>query len=299
MLRSSPSDLKPPLTIVVLLVCRNRRETTLAAIDRVKRQSGVVNVSIALFDDASTDGTPESVAEQYPEIQIVHGDGNAFWNGGLHRVWSHMKDAKANAFLWLNDDTLLDQDAFTQLSSAWNAIGCEDQRLILVGATRGQDEQVSYSGYDLDPTPFAFRLKRVLPDPSGLHPITTFNGNIVLVGRGTVSAIGLNDPAFFHNLGDIDYGLRARAAGIPVYLLPTTLGICEGNSAKQLRGFGSPLLGVIDQWRVVNTHHGLPFRSWWRFTRRHSGPWWPLHFAIPYRHLLRFWGRTRRLERIR
>ncbi len=119
-------------------------------------------------------------------------------------------------------------------------------------------------------------------------PVDTFNGNVVLVGKGTVAAIGLNDPAFFHNMGDIDYGLRARDAGIPVLLLPGTLGECASNAAKRYRGYGAPDLSVIEQWRKVNTHHGMPFASWWRLTRRHSGKWWLLHFLLPYRHLVKF-----------
>ncbi|MCD2317282.1 glycosyltransferase family 2 protein [Sphingomonas sp. IC-11] len=271
------------------MVCRNRRETTLAAIDRIKRQQGSTAVTIAVFDDASKDGTPEAIAQRYPDVRLVHGDGNAFWNGGLYQLWSAVRDAPVDAFLWLNDDTFLDPDAFVRLTAAWQETDSADARLILVGATRESDGAISYSGYDVVPTPFAFRLQRVAPDATEMTPVATFNGNVVLVGRGAVAALGLNDPGFFHNLGDVDYGLRARRMGVPVFLLPSTLGVCDSNAAKRDRGYGSPKLGVHDQWRKVNTHHGLPFRSWWRFTRRHSGKWWPLHFALPYRHLLRFW----------
>lgn len=279
----------PSLSILVLIVCRNRRDTTLAAIDRIKRQEGAAEVSIAVFDDASTDGTPEAIEQRYPDVRVEHGDGNAFWNGGLYQLWSAVRDSPVDAFLWLNDDTFLDDDALKRLAAAWKATGATEGRVILTGATRGEDGAISYSGYDVTPTPLAFRLQRVMPDAAVMTPVTTFNGNVVLVGRGAVTAIGLNDPGFFHNLGDVDYGLRARRAGIPVFLLPGTVGVCESNAAKLKRGYGSPVLGLREQWRKVNTHHGLPFRSWWRFTRRHSGKWWPLHFAIPYRHLLRFW----------
>jgi GT2 family glycosyltransferase len=246
-------------------------------------------VAIAVFDDASTDGTPEAILQRYPDVTIVYGDGNAFWNGGLYQLWSEVQEAPVDAFLWLNDDTFLDDDALMRLTSAFVTIGREDRRAILVGATRGEDGQVSYSGYDVVHSPFAFRLKRVFPDVSTPKPVTTFNGNVVLIGRGALSIVGLNDPSFFHNLGDVDYGLRAQRAGVPILLLPGTLGVCDSNVAKRDRGYGSPHLSLRDQWRKVNTHHGLPFRSWWRFTRRHSGKWWPVQFILPYRHLLRFW----------
>lgn len=282
-----------PLSILILIVCRNRRETTLSALDRLRRQDTDASLHIAVFDDASTDGTPEAIATHYPEVQIVHGDGSAFWNGGLHRLWSQAAVAQTDAFLWLNDDTWLDDDALSRLVAAWRAeqAACSDGRLILIGATRDTDGTVSYSGYDVTPSPVAFKLRRVQPDARQMTPVMTFNGNIVLVGRGVVDTIGINDPGFFHNLGDVDYGLRARRANIPALLLPGTLGLCEGNAAKRDRGYGSPRLSMREHWQKVNTHHGLPFASWWRFTRRHSGMWWPLHFLLPYRHLLRFWKR--------
>lgn len=274
------------------MVCRNRRDTTLGAIERVKRQTSDAAITIALFDDASTDGTIEAIAAHYPEIQVVHGDGEAFWNGGLHQLWSAKRTAAVDAFLWLNDDSWLDDDALTRLIATWRVQQTKqrDRRLILVGATRDADGAVSYSGYDAVRSPFAFRLERVEPDATVAKPVSTFNGNIVLIGRGVVDAIGLNDPKFFHNLGDIDYGLRARHAGVPIFLLPGTLASCESNTAKFQGGYGSPHLSVMAQWRKVNSHHGLPFRSWWHFTRRHSGSFWPLHFLIPYRHLVKFWN---------
>ncbi|WP_234831590.1 glycosyltransferase family 2 protein [Sphingobium yanoikuyae] len=280
----------PSFSILVLIVCRNRREMTIAAIERIKRQRGAaISVAIAVFDDASTDGTPEAITERHPDVLLVHGDGAAFWNGGLYQLWSEVRDVPVDAFLWLNDDTFLDEDALARIMTAWDTVADSDQRTILVGATRDEDGTVSYSGYDVVRTPLAFRLQRVLPHATATTPVTTFNGNSVLIGRGVVEAIGINDPGFFHNLGDVDYGLRAREAGIPVLLLPGTLGMCESNVAKRDRGYGSPQLSVWDQWRKVNTHHGLHRQSWWRFTRRHSGKWWLLHFALPYRHLFRVW----------
>lgn len=276
-----------PLSLAILLVCRNRRETTLRALRRIVGQGEALSMRIVLFDDASTDGTPQAVAEKFPQVHIVAGDGNAFWNGGLYRVWQSVLDEDVSAFLWLNDDVELDEDAFPRLLEAWREMQgrTRDGRFILVGATRGDNQEVSYTGMRVGHTPFAFRLNQV--EPTGaLEPIHTFNGNIVLVTRPVVESIGINDPAYYHNWGDLDYGLRAVQAGIPVMLLPGTLGHCSANDVKKTKGYGSPYLSLRQQWQKVNTHHGLPFASWWRLTRRHSGLWWPLHFLIPYRWLV-------------
>lgn len=281
---------KAELTIAVLLVCRNRRETTLCAL-KALHAAAVPGIALqaVLFDDASTDGTVEAVTREFPETMVVHGDGNAFWNGGLFKAWSAALDLPAQAFLWLNDDVELDADAFTRLHGAWQEMirTSPDKDFILVGSTRGSDGQLTYGGNRLVRSPFAIRLPLVAPT-NELTSIDTFNGNFVLVPREVVNRIGLNDPEYFHNLGDHDYGLRASRAGVAVRLLPGTIGVCESNHAKKQKGYGSRSLSVREQWRKVNTHHGLPFRSWWRFTRRFSGKWFPIHFLAPYRKLLGF-----------
>lgn len=278
-------------SMAILIVCRNRRETTLAALRRVAGQDLTIPRTIVLFDDASSDGTVEAVLDEFPDVRIVRGDGNAFWNGGLHAVWQAALAEPVDAFLWLNDDVVLDADAFAHLAQAWRQLAQgKEPRFILAGATRGDDGAVSYGGMRHEKSPVALRFRAVAPTDQ-LQPVDTFNGNIVLVPRHVVKEIGINDPYFHHNLGDVDYGLRARAAGIPILLLPGTLGHCAANDTKRTKGYGAPGTSAIHNWRKVNTHHGLPFKSWWRMTRRHSGRWWPLHFILPYRWLVLPWRR--------
>lgn len=277
-----------PLRIAVLLVAHNRREETVRALRSIASRASVETVPI-LFDDASSDGTANAAMEVRPDTIVVPGKGDAFWNGGLHQAWSRALELDVDGFLWLNDDVELDPDALDRLAGSWKVQHeSGGDAFILVGATRGANGVQTYG---------AMACKRRLQSisfPMELHgkearQVDTFNGNIVVVPKSVTDRIGINDPEFFHNFGDTDYGLRAKAAGIPVIALPDTLGVCEANLTKSARGYGSPALSVGEQWRKVNTHHGLPPRSWLRFTRRHSGALWPIHFALPYRHLFKIW----------
>lgn len=277
-----------PLRIAVLLVAHNRRDKTVRAIRSIDPTQRVETVPV-LFDDASSDGTAAAAMEVRPDTIMVSGEGHAFWNGGLHQAWTRALELDVDGYLWLNDDVELDADALDSLAESWKfQHESGHDAFILVGATRGADGGQTYGGM------VCKRRLQSISFPVELHgkearQVDTFNGNIVLVPKTVTDRIGINDPEFFHNLGDVDYGLRANAAGIPVIALPGTLGVCEGNLAKSARGYGSPALSVGEQWRKVNTHHGLPPRSWLRFTRRHSGALWPIHFALPYRHLFKFW----------
>lgn len=279
-------DAPNQLKIAVLIVSHNRRELTLRAMRSLKCAPTGLELRPVLFDDGSTDGTIEAVKREFPETYILQGDGSAFWNRGLYLAWKAALKLTVDGFLWLNDDVELDEDALPRLFSAWQSMRFErpDHSFILVGATRGAKGELTYSGQRVEHSPFALRIRSVPPE-ADLRPIDTFNGNIVLIPRQVVDAIGLNDPYFLQNLGDTDYGLRASRAGIAVRLLSQTMGLCELNREKALKGYGSPSLSAREHWKKVNTHHGLPFGSWWRFTRRHSGAWFPLHFLLPYRKL--------------
>lgn len=274
-------------TVAVLLVCRNRRETTLKALRSLANAPDDLTLTAVLFDDASSDGTVEAVLAEFPEVVVVQGDGNAFWNGGLHQAWIRALPLNVSAFLWLNDDVQLDVDALDRLIASRRQMMMErpDNHYILVGATRGDDGRTTYSGQRRERSAFALRFRKV-PPTTMLQPVDTFNGNIVLIPRAVVDLIGINDASFHHNMGDIDYGLRATTAGVSVRLLPGTLGVCSLNEAKASYGYGSPRLSLAGQWRKVNSLHGLPPRNWWRLTRRHSGIWFPIHFLLPYRWLL-------------
>lgn len=277
----------PQMRIAVLITSHNRRDTTVRAVRAVLAAREAADLQVVLLDDGSSDGTAEAVADVDPRAVILRSDGNAFWNGGLHQAWSCALSLGAQAFLWLNDDVLLDGDAISRLVKAYRILETErrDECFILVGATRNATGAITYSGKKYRPYPLAFQLDLVLPDLEEMRHIDSFNGNIVLVPRAVTAAIGINDPHFSHGFGDYEYGLRATRNGVAVRLMPASLGLCEANARPRHKGFGGRDLSLREQWQLVNTPKGLPFRDWWRITSRYSGIWFPFHFFGPYRWL--------------
>ncbi len=71
--------------VAAVLACHNRVDSTLAALRALHAQEGVerVDLSVHLLDDASTDGTADRVADEFPKVTVHHGDGNRYWNGGM------------------------------------------------------------------------------------------------------------------------------------------------------------------------------------------------------------------------
>ena len=227
--------------ITALIVSYNRREMTLNAIRALIRNSGRVSLTIVLFDDGSTDRTSAAVEESFPEVIVKRGDGTFFWNSGLHQAWLEALNQPSDAVLWLNDDVTIDENVFEKILACWHVAAARrpDRHFILVGATRDSQGKITYGGLMRKHRWLSFKDELVTPG-ADLVEIDTFEGNFVIVPQEVTQLIGLNDPAYHHNFGDMDYGLRARKAGIDVLLLPGTVGICERNVPKYEYGYGSP-----------------------------------------------------------
>ncbi|MFM7534097.1 MAG: glycosyltransferase family 2 protein [Rubrivivax sp.] len=260
-----------------------RRDTTLAALASLERAaaSQACAVQAVLVDDRSPDGTAEAVRARHAWVQVVESAGDLFWCRGMHLAIEHAMRSQPEFLLWLNDDTLLDSDALARLIELHDTVGTAGaQPAIVVGSTRDPvTGSRSYGG-----------CRRV----SGLSPITTryveprataqqvdtFQGNLVLVNARAFAILGNLDAGFEHGMGDTDYGFRAGYAGVPVWLCPGTLGTCSPNTTRGT--YQDVSLAWRRRWALFVGRKGMPPLSWLRFTRRHAGRLWPLHFLRPY-----------------
>ena len=259
------------LDIAVLLTCHNRREKTVACLKAVRRaldyaQPGV-RLRCFLTDDGSTDGTSAAVKELGLDIEVIRGDGSLYWNRGMVRAWEAATrwGSGFDAYLLLNDDTLLDSDALTRIVNV--STGCGHQAIV-VGATREPTTgELTYGG--------AIVVSNWHPGRTQLAPISereqevdTFNANCVLVPRYVYERLGTLDPTFHHSIGDFDYGLRARKAGIRIIVVPRTIGTCARNDSRGTwRDRSLPLRRRL---ALLNSPKGLPRREWTEYLRRHG-----------------------------
>ena len=69
------------------LLLSNTKNITKNCIDSIIRKTKEVKYEIILVDDGSTDGTAVAVKDSHPEVNIIQGDGNLFWNRGMHLAW--------------------------------------------------------------------------------------------------------------------------------------------------------------------------------------------------------------------
>lgn len=275
------------MKLAVLITCHNRRETTVACLEALYANTLAPGIAMAaiLVDDASTDGTADAVRASFPAVEVLEGNGDLFWNGGMHLAFAHALERGFDAYLWLNDDTFLDPGALMTLIDAWRDQDLAPEgRAILIGTTRDPDSGlVTYGGLDVGGRWRPLRLIPVLPGKTP-RACATMNGNCVLIPDAVARDLGNLDPVFSHAMGDIDYGLRARARGIPLWIVPGFVGACHGPGPGET--WHDRRLPIRVRWKKLLGRKGLPPRSWLVLTRRHGGILWPLHWMSPYLKVL-------------
>lgn len=205
--------------IAVLLTVHNRKDKTVNCLANIYNQHIPKNIQIDVYltNDGCTDGTPKIVTQKFPQVHIVEGDGNLFWNRGMYKAWCAAETSAYDYYLWLNDDTMLMENSIASLLDASDK--CANIAIIVGYTLDSSKKRITYGGRD--------KFKGLITNVSGLTQCDTFNGNIVLIPNYVYSIVGKNDPTFHHAIGDTDYGLRAQKAGIDSYISPVVCGICD------------------------------------------------------------------------
>lgn len=271
------------MRIAVLITCHNRKAKTLACLEALFLNILPENISLEVFlvDDGSTDGTEQAVCAHYPKINIIKGDGNLYWNGGMRLAFAAAMERNFDYYLWLNDDTILYSHALSALLKTEQAVKSEQKRLaLIVGSTQDEpDGKATYGGHVRVSKWRPIKYQLVIPTDAGIS-CDTMNGNCVLIPQPVARVVGNLDEEFIHTIGDIDYGLRARMAGFQVVVMPGYAGQCGSNAVENT--YADTSLGVRNRLSKLNGKKGLPLRAWHTFTKRHCGVFWMMFWLWPY-----------------
>ncbi len=227
------------MKIAALMTCHNRVEKTRKCLSLLLDQGNVSEDDVYLVDDGSSDGTGETVASEYPRVNLISGDGNLFWNGGMRLAWETARRSGQDYdyYLWMNDDVEIYPGTIGLMVGEIASLKLHDKPVIMCAATVWSDDlNVINYGEQVRPDPRRRPLRLKLVSPSGTpQAVATMSGNIVLVSAAAFAILGNLYPGFKHIYGDIDYGLRAERAGIPVYLCSEIGGNVSPTFRKEAR----------------------------------------------------------------
>ncbi len=269
--------------LAVIMTCFNRRSITVSCLRALYQQTNCLDFDVYLTDDGSSDGTADTVKSEYPEVNILQGDGNLFWVGGMRLAFARAIQQDYDYYLWLNDDTILETDAIERLLSVYQKLLQQNhnhKNSIVVGTTRDSVTGKASYGGSIKSQKWYSNKYNFLGCTEVIQKCDTFFGNCVLIPRSVVQKVGNIDPAFIHSMGDIDYGLRSRKNGCSIWVTPGYIGSCSKNSINN--SWVDTKLSVLERLKKAIHVKAFPIKPWTVFCRRHSGLFWFIYWILPY-----------------
>ena len=269
--------------LAVLMTSFNRRESTLRSLAALDGQRHAADVALHVFlvDDGSTDGTADAVRSAFPDVRVLQGDGSLYWNGGMRMAFAAAMQESFDAYMLLNDDTELYNDAVARLvacAQMWIEAG---RPAIAVGSTVSPHTgEHTYGGMVKHVQGALIRFEKIPPHECLPIPCDAMNGNIVLIPREIADVVGNLEMRFRHQFGDLDYALRAKRAGFQVIVAPGHFGECATNS--RVGTWRDSSLPLRKRWKHLLSPKGVPVQEWFLFTRRHYGWRWIYYALSPY-----------------
>lgn len=217
----------------LVIPVHNRRDITLRglrSLARINREG--LNVRIFVVDDGSTDGTSGAIREEFPDVELIQGDGSLHYAGGTNRGIEAALDWGADYVVTMNDDAVFHENFLQQLVSTarrlpdtivgalllpWN----EPHRVFQVGLKW----RSASGGWVIPEDLTAFSV------PKEAFDVECIVGNCVLFPSAALRENGLLDERNFpFGWGDAQLLMRMRKAGWRLVVEPRSLVWCEPNS---------------------------------------------------------------------
>ena len=254
------------MRLAILMTCHNRKESTLNCLDALFNNILPIGFIFKVFlvDDGSIDGTSSTVKENYPQVNVTKGSGELFWNQGMRLAWNvAAENGNYDFYVWLNDDTLLHENALVHLLSCYEEVlKTTGKSALVTGACMESvnQEVFSYGGKNDE--------KHIVPDGS-LQQCKYINGNIVLVPQEIFNQIGVLSNDYTHGMGDYDYGLRAQQKGFVCYTSKEYVAVCPIN--KGVPTWCNPEKSIQERFSAFYSPLGLNIKEYVIFRKK----FWP------------------------
>ena len=242
----------------------NRKDKTLACLSSLYKcvLPEKYELNVFMLNDGCTDGTEIAVATQFPQVTIIQGIVNLFWNRGMRLAWqTAAKKFDYDYYIWLNDDVILFENALSEI------LYCSELKnnlAMVCGSTCATNNKsiLTYGG----------RIRRVgIVQPNGqTQSCDCCNGQICLIPKAVYKVMGMNDPIFHHGFGDWDYGFRAKKKGFDIVVAPNISGMCDVNENDSFPKYLSPNTSIIKRLKILYSPLGKNPFQFFVYTYRHK-----------------------------
>jgi GT2 family glycosyltransferase len=218
--------------IEIVTPVHNRRDITLQCLKSLARiNKNGLDVHIIIVDDGSTDGTGEAVSANYPEVEIVRGDGSLWFTAGTNRGIEAALKHDPDYILTINDDAVFDEKFLqamieTAEKNQRSVVGA----LLLLWDTPHKIFQVSPK-WDFWAGGFRHWVQQtVWTVPKRAWEVELIVGNCVLFPVEAIRECGLMNEKRFPHFGDAEFTPRMRRCGWRLLIEPRARVFCQPNN---------------------------------------------------------------------
>ncbi len=214
----------------------NRRDETLRCLRSIyKSDLKGLSVHVIIVDDGSTDGTGVAVRNEFPDVEIINGDGNLWYTAGTNRGFTAALRYDPDYILAINNDQTFDERCIR------NMVECaESHPKSVIGAVlldREAPEKVFQVAPRWEFWKGGYRhwtQQTVATLPSRPWKVDCIVGNCVLYPLAAIREVGLMNEKLVQ-YGDAEYTPRMRRRGWTLLIDPDARVFCKPND--QISGF--------------------------------------------------------------
>ncbi len=218
--------------IEIVTPVHNRREITLQCLRSCARiEKEGLDIHIVIVDDGSTDGTGKAIKKEFPNVEVVQGNGNLWFTEGTNVGVRTALKHKPDYVLMMNDDQVFDSKFLkymveTAESFPRSIIGSllllwdEPHKLFQV-APVWKTWKGGWQHYD---------RQTIWTIPKKPWEVDLIVGNCVLVPVQAILEEGLMNSKRYPNFGDVEYTPRLKKKGWKLLIEPRARVFCQPNN---------------------------------------------------------------------
>ena len=264
------TDTTQRLKLSVVIVAWNTKDLLRDCLNSLYETIGRLAFEVIVVDNDSSDGTPEMVIREFPQVRIIENNENKGYAAANNQG---MYAAKGKYILCLNPDTVAYPDSinrvltFLEENRDYSVAGCRVKspdgtyQIAVAKLFRPVDKFIIYGflGYlqkagIIKEHPY----KRVKYSDEYLRSNGTVDYMIcafIMIRRELLETVGGLDPKFFFCVDDLDWGLRINRAGLKIkHLMDCEILHIANQSGKKIDRTSNEFQGTSHFWRK---HYGL------------------------------------------
>ncbi len=232
---------KAPIRVEIVAPVHNRKAITLLCLRSLSRiNSEGIDVHIVIVDDGSTDGTGEAIRREFPEVEIVDGNGELWFTEGTNRGVLTALKHDPQFILTINDDAVFDSEFLQYMvATAQKYTRSIVGSLLLLWDTPHKLFQTSPVWDTWGGGWRHWSSQTVWTVPAKPWEVGIIVGNCVLIPAAAFRECGLMDSKRYPNFGDAEHTPRLKRLGWQLVIDPRARVFCQPNTPPtRLRSMG-------------------------------------------------------------